>query len=70
VTFDEGERGSLEAGKVADMCILSENPYEMAPEDLGRLKVEGLILAGKPYEAQRQSVASAVVKGMLGGGRV
>lgn len=70
VTFDEGERGSLEAGKVADMCILSENPYKMAPEDLGRLKVEGLILAGKPYEAQRQSVASAVVKGMLGGGRV
>lgn len=70
VTFDEKERGSLEVGKVADMCILSENPYDLAPEDLSRLKVEGLILGGKPYEGQRQSVASAVVKGMIGGGRV
>ena len=64
-TFDERERGSLEVGKVADMVVLSENPYEMDPKDLGRLRVEGLILGGKPYEQQRQGVLSAVLRGML-----
>lgn len=68
-TFDEGERGSLEVGKVADMVVLSENPYEMDPKDLGRLRVEELILGGKPYEQQRQGVVSAVVRGMASRGR-
>ena len=68
-TFDEGERGSLEAGKVADMAILSENPYEMEAAELGRLKVEGLILEGRPYDGQHQGVASAIARGMLGKGR-
>ena len=68
-TFDEGERGSLEAGKVADMAILSENPYEMEAAELGRLKVEGLVLEGRPYEGQHQGVASAIARGVLGKGR-
>ncbi len=68
-TFDELDRGSLEAGKLADMAILSENPYEMDPPELGRLKVEGLILEGKPYEPQSQGVGGAVLRGMLGHGR-
>ncbi len=68
-TFDELDRGSLEPGKLADMAILSENPYEMDPAELGRLKVEGLILQGKPYEPQSQGVGGAVLRGMLGHGR-
>lgn len=28
-SFDEKERESLEEGKVADMLILSDNPYQM-----------------------------------------
>lgn len=68
-TFDESERGSLEAGKVADMCVLSENPYETAPAELGGLRVEGLILGGKPYEEQRQGFLSAVLKGVFGKGK-
>ena len=64
-TFDEQERGSLEAGKICDMAILSGNPYECGRERLGELKVESLILSGKPYGRQRQSVAAAVAKGMF-----
>ena len=64
-TFDEDERGSLEVGKVADMCVLSGNLYEVPPSNMSEVKVEGLILGGRPYEKQRQSVAAAVLRGML-----
>ncbi len=64
-TFDEKERGSLEVGKIADMVILSDNPYEMPKEELASLKVEKLILGGKDYKAQSGSVAGTVLKGML-----
>ncbi len=68
-TFDELDRGSLETGKVADMAILSENPYEMSARELGNLKVESLILQGEPYKPQSQGFAAAVARGMLGHGR-
>lgn len=67
-TFDERERGSLEAGKIADMAVLSENPYAMEQADLGKLKVEGLILQGEPYMPQRQGVGAALLRGMFGRG--
>ncbi|MCR5577493.1 MAG: amidohydrolase family protein [Oscillospiraceae bacterium] len=65
VSFDEKERGSLEAGKLADMVLLSENPYEVSPERLCELKVEKLILRGKAYQKQSQSVPAAVLRGMF-----
>lgn len=68
VTFDEKDRGSLESGKIADMVILSQNPYDMAPKELGSLKVEGIILSGRPYEAQRQSALVAVARGIVSKG--
>ena len=49
-SFDEKERGSLEAGKIADMAILSENPFDVPTPELCRLKVEQLFLKGEPYE--------------------
>lgn len=64
-TFDEKERGSLEVGKIADMVILSENPYEMPVERLNELKVEQTILGGKIYQPQKQSVLKAIFKGMF-----
>ncbi len=69
-SFDEKERGSLEAGKIADMVTLSGNPYEMPREELSGLKVEELILQGKPYCPQKQSVPAVVLKGMLRRNRV
>lgn len=68
VTFDEGDRGSLEVGKVADMVLLSANPYEVDRREIGGIKVEGLLLGGKPYSLQSQGALSALVKGAVGRG--
>lgn len=63
-TFDETERGTLEVDKVADMVILSANPYELKAKDLKQLKVEKLILSGEEYKPQKQSLASIIWKGL------
>jgi len=63
-TFDEKERGTLEVGKIADMVILSESPYDVKPQDLRQLKVEKLILSGEEYKPQSQSLASVIWKGV------
>ncbi len=63
-TFDEGERGSLEAGKTADMVILNRNPLEMKPAELLDLKVEKLLLKGEPYK-NGQGLLSVLAKGFL-----
>lgn len=64
-TFDEKERGSLEEGKIADMVILSATPYETPKEKLCDLKVEKLILGGKEYQPQSQSIPALLLEGML-----
>ena len=64
-SFDEKERGSLEQGKIADMVILSGNPYELPPERLKELRVEKLILAGEEYRPQSRSVPGLVLRGMF-----
>ena len=66
-SFDEAERGSLEAGKIADMAILSQNPYTTDPAALRDLRVEKLILSGEEYRPQSQSVPAAVLRGMFSG---
>ncbi|MCE5280485.1 MAG: amidohydrolase family protein [Deltaproteobacteria bacterium] len=68
-SFDEAERGSLEAGKVADMVILNRNPLAMKPADLLDLKVEKLLLQGKPY-SKGQGILRLLAKGLLAGERI
>ena len=70
VTFDEEEHGSLEVGKRADMVILSDNPYTMGAAHLGELKVQELLLGGKPYEQQRQGFMAAVLKGITSSAKI
>lgn len=64
-SFDEKERGSLVRGKIADMVILSENPYAMEKSCLNELKVEQLLLGGKPYERVKGSPILHVLRGIL-----
>ena len=64
-TFDEKERGSLEVGKVADMVILSDNPYAVDSDKLSEIKVEQLILAGRPYESAVTSLGKCIWNGLF-----
>lgn len=64
-TFDEKERGSLEEGKIADMVILSGNPYTTPKESLKDLKVEALYLGGEPYKSCREGLFTAVLSGLF-----
>ena len=64
-TFDEKERGSLEVGKIADMVILSANPYEVRKEEINKVKVEELILGGKKYKSASRPVLKAILDGLL-----
>ena len=64
-TFDEKERGSLEVGKVADMVILSDNPYTVDSSKIADIKVEELILSGKPYESAVTSLGKCIYNGVF-----
>lgn len=64
-TFDEKERGSLEVGKVADLVILSANPYDIPKEEIKDLKVKQLLLAGQPYRSAKEGVMKAVCRGLF-----
>ena len=69
-SFDEKERGSLERGKIADMVILGGNPLTTLKENLKDISVNQLILAGKPYTAQKQSWVRLVLRGLLSSGKI
>ena len=64
-SFDEQERGSLEVGKAADMVVLSQNPYAVDPSDISSIRVEQLLLGGKPYESCKESVLKTVRRGLV-----
>ena len=44
----------LEAGGVADLCILEEDPMEVDPEHIKDIKIWGTVLGGKPFQAKDQ----------------
>ena len=64
-TFDEKERGSLEAGKIADMVILSKNPFETEPEKLNTIEVEKLLLRGENYKTLSENPIKQVLRGIF-----
>lgn len=50
--FDEDIKGSLEAGKLADMVILDRNPLAVPKEQIKDIKVVATIKEGKTiYQA-------------------
>lgn len=63
-TFDDDKRGTLEAGKLADMVILSENPYDVPVENIKNIKPEKLYLNGKEYQSAVKSPIKHLLNGM------
>jgi hypothetical protein len=52
VGFEENDKGTLEAGKLADIAVLAEDPFEIQPEKIKDLKVEMTIVGGEiKYQA-------------------
>ena len=62
-SFDEDNRGSLEIGKIADMVILSENPYTY--NEISKIKVEKLILSGKEYKSAKENIFKSIIKSIF-----
>jgi hypothetical protein len=51
----DGEVGSLEAGKYADMAVLDADPFECGPMALRDVGVHGSVLGGKHFPARHSS---------------
>ena len=46
------------------MVILSENPYSMDVTRLDELRVEQLLLSGRPYEKVSGNAVMQIIRGM------
>jgi len=52
VGFEENDKGTLEPGKLADIAVLADDPFAIAPEKIRELKVEMTIVGGEiKYQA-------------------
>lgn len=58
--FDDKERGTLEVGKIADMTILSDNPFQVRVDELRKISTENLILKGKKYKGDQGLISAGV----------
>jgi len=47
VSFDEHKKGTIEIGKFADLTILSDNLFNVSPDDIRKVAVEMTIVDGK-----------------------
>lgn len=47
VGFEEKDKGTLEVGKLADIAVLAEDPFEIEPEKIKDLKVEMTLVGGE-----------------------
>jgi predicted amidohydrolase YtcJ len=55
-SYEENLKGSIEVGKLADMVILSQDIFEVDPEEIANTKVDCTILGGRTvFEAAEQS---------------
>ena len=46
-SFEERIKGSLTPGRLADMIVLSEDPWKIPPEEIGQISVVMTVLGGR-----------------------
>ncbi len=46
-SFEENDRGTLKAGKFADLVVLDKDPTEVAPKEIPKLKVKMTVVGGR-----------------------
>ena len=69
-TFDEKERGSLEAGKIADMAIISDNLYEVPESEIRNIQVLNLYLSGEAYKSADENILKGAMRGITSSSKV
>jgi predicted amidohydrolase YtcJ len=52
LTWEEKDKGSLEVGKLADMCVIAQDPLKVADSDLLTLNVDATFVGGKQVFAR------------------
>jgi predicted amidohydrolase YtcJ len=51
--FEEESRGTIEPGKLADFTIIEQNPYDVAPSQLFKMKVKYTVVGGEIVYPER-----------------
>jgi predicted amidohydrolase YtcJ len=46
-SFEDGIKGSITQDKLADMVLLSDDPTQVAPEEIRNIRVEMTIIGGE-----------------------
>jgi len=46
-SFEEDLKGTIEEGKLADMVVLSDDPFKVKPEKIREIKVLMTVVGGK-----------------------
>jgi hypothetical protein len=45
-SFEEGLKGSIQPGQLADLVVLSQDPFKAAPSELLKIQVERTMVGG------------------------
>ena len=65
--FEDGAKGSIEVGKLADMVVLSDNPLRVAPEAIREIAVLATLKDGVPVHIlERARLPEALAPAQLG----
>ena len=51
-SFEENEKGSIEAGKLADFVVLAEDPHEVDPDRIKEIEVVRTFVDGEPVHSK------------------